>query len=233
MLLNGEWFPGNHEPLISATAFAAAHRGAPPWHRRSRHVLAGRVRCGLCGRVATIRYGREGRPLYRCRHRGAGCSQPSRSAVGLVHAVLLGLRLVAEDEELQEAIRRELKKAVGSGAGEPRRGHGKTPGIEDLTERRRKLLELYYADKLSAELFAEEEARLSGQIQAVRREQEERQVERSRLSDVAAKFEEVARILREMDVERLGPRPPTSSAASSSRSCWSPSPCTRITWRSR
>ena len=29
VLLNGEWFPGNHEPLISATAFAAAHRGAP------------------------------------------------------------------------------------------------------------------------------------------------------------------------------------------------------------
>ena len=141
--------------------------------------------------------------MYRCRHRGAGCSQPSRSAVGLVHAVLLGLRLVAEDEELQEAIRRELKKAVGSGAGEPRLGRGKTLGIEDLAERRRKLLELYYADKLSAELFAEEEARLSSQIQAVRREQEERRVERSRLSEVAAKFEEVARILREMDVERL------------------------------
>jgi Recombinase len=31
VLLNGEWFPGNHEPLISATAFATAHRGAPPW----------------------------------------------------------------------------------------------------------------------------------------------------------------------------------------------------------
>jgi Recombinase zinc beta ribbon domain len=203
VLLNGEWFPGNHEPLVSGTAFAAAHRGAPPWHRRSRHVLAGRVRCGLCGRAATIRYGRERRPLYRCRHRGAGCSQPSRSAVGLVHAVLLGLRLVAEDVELQEAIRRELKKAVASGAGEPRRGHGETPGIEDLVERRRKLLELHYADKLSPELFAEEEERLSGQIQAVRREQEERQVERSRMSDLATKFEEVARILREMDVERL------------------------------
>jgi hypothetical protein len=152
--------------------------------------------------------------------------------VGLVHAVLLRLRLVAEDEELQEAIRRELKKAVGSGAGEPRRGRGRTPGIEDLAERRCKLLELYYADKLSAEAFAEEEARLSDQIQAIRREQEERQVERSRLSDVAATFEEVARILGEMDVERLwarGHRAPRSS----SRSRWSRSPCTRITWRSR
>lgn len=42
-----------------------------------------------------------------------------------------------------------------------------TERTEDLAERRRNLLELYYADKLSPELFAEEEARLSGQIQAV------------------------------------------------------------------
>ena len=203
VVLNGQWYPGNHDPLVNAKEFAAAHRGAVPWRRRSRHVLAGRVRCGLCGRVATIRYGREGRPLYRCRHRGDGCSQPSRSAVGLVRAVLLGLRLVAGDEELQEAIRRELKKAVGPGAGEPRRGPGRTTRLEDLAERRRKLLELYYADRLSAELFAEEEARLRDQIEAVRREREEREAERTRLSDVAAKFEEVARILREMDLDQL------------------------------
>jgi len=30
--------------------------------------------------------------------------------VGLIRAVLLGLRLVAGDEELQEAIRRELRR---------------------------------------------------------------------------------------------------------------------------
>ena len=147
---------------------------------------------------------REGRPLYRCPHLGDRCSQASRSAVGLVQAVLLGLRLVAGDEELQEAIRRELKKAIGSfGAGEPSPGRGKTPGLEDLAGRRRKLLELHYADRLSAELFAEEEARLSRQIEAVRREREEQEVERTRLSEVATKFEEVARILREMDLDRL------------------------------
>jgi hypothetical protein len=203
VLLNGQWYPGNHEPLVSAKEFAAAHRGAVPWQRRSRHVLAGRVRCGLCGRVATIRYGREGRPLYRCRHRGDGCSQPSRSAVGLGHAVLLGLRLVAEDEELQEAVRRELNRAIGSGADEQRGGRRRAPALEDLAERRRKLLELYYGGRLSAELFAEEEARLSSQIEAVRSEGEEQEAEQARLSDVAAKFEEVARILREMDVDRL------------------------------
>lgn len=91
------------------------------------------------------------------------------------------------------------RRSLRSGAEEPRRGRGKTTGLEDLAERRRKLLELYYADRLSPELFAEEEARLSGQIEAVRREQEERE---ARLSEVAAKFG-VARILREMDIDRL------------------------------
>jgi hypothetical protein len=77
------------------------------------------------------------------------------------------------------------------------------PGSKTLPSARRKLLELYYSDWLSAELFAEGEARLSSQIEAVRREREEQEAKRARLSDVAAKFEEVARILREMDVDRL------------------------------
>lgn len=125
--------------------------------------------------------------------RGAGCSRPSRSAVGMVH-VVLGLCLAAEDEELQEAIRRELKKAIGSRAGEPRLGRARTLGDDG-----RSLLALCYADKLSAELFVDGEARLSGQIQAIRRDQEEPQ---SRLSDLAARFEGVAGILQEMDVQR-------------------------------
>ena len=122
--------------------------------------------------------------------------------MGLIHAVLLGLRLVAEDEELQEAIRRELKNAVDSTAGDPRRSRGKTLGIEALAERRRKLLELLRRQAERRDL-----RRGGGPTQrpdpGVRRKQEERQVERSRLSEVAGKFEEVARILREMDVERL------------------------------
>lgn len=197
----GSGTPGHHEPIVSEREFAAAHRGEVPWQRRSHHVLTGRVRCGLCGRVATIRYGREGRPLCRCRHRGAGCSQPSRSAVGLVRAVLLGPRLVAGDEALQGAILRELQTALGVGQA-CRRARTAAARLERLTDRRRKLLELYYADKLSAELFAEEEARISGRIEALRRELEEREAERPRLSEVAARFEEVARILRDIDVDR-------------------------------
>jgi hypothetical protein len=86
--------------------------------------------------------------------------------------------------------------------GGPSKPHG-AARLERLSERRRKLLELYYADKLSAELFAEEEARISGQIEAVRREEEEREAEQTRLLDVAARFEEVAHVLRETNIDRL------------------------------
>jgi hypothetical protein len=113
VLLNGEWFPGHHEALVSPQEFAAAHRGHLPGRPRSRHLLSGRIRCGLCGRVASVRYGRDGAVLYRCRHRGRGCAQPSRSASGLERAALLGLRLLADDEDLQAAIRRQLARAAG------------------------------------------------------------------------------------------------------------------------
>jgi hypothetical protein len=43
--------------------------------------------------------------------------------------------------------------------------------------------------------------RLSREIEVVRRE--EREDERTRLSEVAAKFEEVAPTIRQMDVDRL------------------------------
>jgi site-specific DNA recombinase len=202
VLLNGEWFPGRHAPLVKIEEFVAAHRGfVPGWRRQSRHVLAGRVRCGLCGRVATVRSGKEGRPLFRCRHRGEGCAQPSRSAVGLVRAALLGLNLVARDMQLQEAIRRHLTRLQGPEKASKARKS--VTGIEALEERRRKLLELYYADRIGAELFADEEEGLSRKIAALRSRQKEEEAQLTRVSGMAKRFEEVARLLAEMDVEAI------------------------------
>ncbi len=65
-------------------------------------------------------------------------SQPSRSAVGLVRAVLLGLRLVADNQDLQAAIRRELKKAIGPRE-ERRQARARGLKLDHLIERRRKL----------------------------------------------------------------------------------------------
>ena len=52
--LNGEWFPGHHEPIITPELFAAAHRGRTKGRRKGRDLLGGKIRCGLCHRLMSI-----------------------------------------------------------------------------------------------------------------------------------------------------------------------------------
>jgi hypothetical protein len=101
--MNGEWFPGRHEAIITPEQFAAAHRGRIKGRPKGTDLLSGRVRCGLCHRLMSIDRNGEGRRLYRCHHRGQGCAQPRRTNTGLLRAAVLGLRLIGDDEQLQTA----------------------------------------------------------------------------------------------------------------------------------
>ena len=202
--MNGEWFPGHHEAIITPEAFAAAHRGRVRGRARGTDLLSGRVRCGLCQRLMALDQNGQGQRLYRCHHRGQGCSQPRRTNIGLHRAAVLGLRLIGDDVELQAAIRRELDRALtpapkaGGGARTRRSRHG----VEDLVAQRRKLLRLYYDDKVGADLFAEEEARLSVAIQEAQREVDNARVEVARNDDVAQHFDDVAQLLATLDVDK-------------------------------
>jgi hypothetical protein len=116
---------------------------------------------------------------------------------------VLGLQLIGDDEQLQDAIRRELERArqpaPKAGGGTDRR----SPNVmADLEGQRRKLLRLYYDDRIGADLFAEEEARLAGAIKAAQREEEASQAEVVRSGDVERHFDDVARMLAALDVER-------------------------------
>jgi hypothetical protein len=131
------------------------------------------------------------------------------------------MRLLRDDFELQEAIRAQLAgpawegRAAGRGAPEggtarvPRadrtgsQGRRRGPGVADLEERRRKLLELYYREQISGEGFAEEESRLRHQIEAAKAEAANGERQRGDQAELAERFEAVARILRELDVDRL------------------------------
>jgi len=53
---SAEWYPGIHPPLVNEQQFNAAQRGHTPGQRRSMDLLSGKVRCGLCGRVAGVHY---------------------------------------------------------------------------------------------------------------------------------------------------------------------------------
>jgi hypothetical protein len=136
--MNGEWFPGHHEAIITPETFAAADRGRVRGRARGTDLLSGRVRRGLCQRLMALDQNGQGTKLYRYHHRGQGCSQPRRTNIGLHRAAVLGLRLIGDDVELQAAIRRELDRAP------PRSRHG----VEDLVAQPRKLLRLYYDDKV-------------------------------------------------------------------------------------
>lgn len=200
--MNGEWFPGRHEAVITPELFAAAHRGRVKGRARGRDLLSGRVPCGMCHRLMAIDQNGQGNRHYRCRHWGHGCAQPRRTNVGLLRAAVLGLQLIGDDVELQAAIRRELERArtpaAKAGGGTARRSRHVA---EDLMAQRRKLLRLYYADKIGADLFAEEEARLSVAIREAHREVSDARAEVARSDDMAEHFDAVAQMLSSLDVD--------------------------------
>jgi site-specific DNA recombinase len=202
VLWRGEWFPGHHDPILTEGEWERAQRGWVKGRRRqSRHPLSGIVRCGLCGRVAGVDGNGKGSRFYRCIHRGQGCEQPRRSVKGLERAAVLGLSLVGRDEALQEAIRAELRKAGGPGT---RRGHGPAPTLaDDLRERRRKLLDLHYAGKISADLFADQEADLTMQLRALEAELAEAAERLETRTELAQAFEDVARHLADLDIAEI------------------------------
>ena len=206
VVLNDEWFPGKHTPIITEAEFHAAHRGHVPGkgRRRGSDVVWGRIRCGLCGRVAGIDGNGEGRVMYRCRHRGQGCAQPRRTAAGLSRAALLGLRLIAGDKDLQQAIRSHLEAARQKVRQDRSRVAPETTGtMEELAERRRKLLELHYRDQITAEFFAEEERRLGRLLDAAVADQDSTHRAEMLEDDVSQHFAELVKDLRTLDIDRV------------------------------
>jgi len=205
ILHNGKWHTGHHEPIVTEEEWHAANRGFVRGRRRGKDLLSGRVRCGLCGRRMPVAQNGTGRVMYRCRHRGQGCKQPARTNTGLVKAAVLGLGLVGRDQRLQEAIRRQLS---GGGRGKPgrasrRRRTAPADALKTLSDQRRKLLGLYYEDKVPLDLFHEEEQRLTAAIEAARVQSSAEKADEQCRSELEARFEEVAAVLQELDIERV------------------------------
>jgi hypothetical protein len=157
----------------------------------------------MCGRLMDIEQNSEGRRMYRCHHRDKGCKQPRRTNKGLLGAAVLGLRLIGTDEQLKEAIRQELERvrqpAPKAGGGPARNS---VHAVDQLEGQRRKLLRLYHDDRIGADLFAREEARLALAIAAAHGESEGARLEVAKADDVSRRFEEVARVLEHLDIDR-------------------------------
>lgn len=202
---NKTWYPGHHEPLVTESEWHAAHRGRTKGVQPASDVLSKRVRCGLCGKRMAISQNGKGSTFYKCWHRGQGCDQPARSTKGLSRAAVLGMALLGSDSDLQAAIRRRLADGTREHpTGAPRgRRPSAAAALGRLSEQRRKLLELYYRGSISAEGFQEEEERICAAIEAARSQaQSEDEASRTQ-SDLERKFEEVSRILSNLDVRTV------------------------------
>jgi len=198
--LGDTWFKGIHEPLVDEATFAAAQRANPTGQRRSKDVLSGKVRCGLCGRIAGVHYNERNQAIYRCRHRGKGCDQPGRSSNGLRRATVLSLRVLTTDLDLRSAIREQL--------GEHRHadspvGPSTASVVASLRLKERKLLDLYYADKIDADGFAAEQQRLKTHINSLESEMANADLDRKSRDQAADKFDEITEILASLDFDAI------------------------------
>ena len=196
----GQWFPGLHAPLVDLALFNAAQRGHTPGQRRSKDLLSGRVRCGLCGRVAGVHYNDRNQAIYRCRHRGSGCQVPGRSAQGLRRAMVIGLREYRNDPELSSAIRYQLTEHRRK---EAPTGPTVTTAVATLRRKQEKLLNLHFADQIDGETFGVQNRHLVTQITALEEDESRRQSDLETREHAADRFDEVASLLATTDFEEI------------------------------
>lgn len=198
--LRNEWYPGVHQPLVTPELFDAAQKGNLRGVRIGHDLLSGRVECGMCRKRIAIDSNGRNQGIYRCKHRGQGCAVPGRSAAGLARAAALAFRELAEDRRLLDAIRFEIERRyAGTLTAEPSRA----ADAAQLARKRQKLLDLWYADKISAELFAEQEQSLTAKIRVLEEAATEQLKAIEHGHRVLAQFERVASMLQNLDIEAI------------------------------
>lgn len=197
------WYPGLHEPIIEPETFEAAHRGRIPGRKRGKDLMSGRVKCGQCGRRMSIVQNGQGQAHYRCRHRGEGCTMPSRSNRGLLRAAGLGLSLLCDDG-IRQAIRRHLE-ADGRMARQRRRPAAPAADerLTELHDQRRKLLQLHYDGHISADQFGEEQTRLTIEIDNLEADSVQAATEELHVEDVSGRFEDLVQLLDRIRIEQV------------------------------
>jgi site-specific DNA recombinase len=167
----GKFYPGRHDAIISEKLFEqvqavlAAHKLAGERDRKHHHYLKGSLYCASCGRRLTYsrNKGRGGAYGYficsaNQRHE---CPQRAQRVDAVEAAVERHYRTLAITDEdskrVRVAVERELAGMTEVSTQELERCSGL---LADLKAQERKLMEKYYRDEISAELFSEESSRI-------------------------------------------------------------------------
>jgi site-specific DNA recombinase len=173
---NGRTYEGRHEPLISQELFdkvqavLAAHRHSGERDRKHQHYLKGTIRCGTCGSRLVYSCNKGNGGIYEyfvCpRNQRGECPQgyqPVDLVETAVEAHYAGVSFSdAEREEVSKAITDDLGEQVATAQQEIDNCRGV---LKRLKEEERKLLNMHYQDRISGELFDDEQARIRSRRQ--------------------------------------------------------------------
>ncbi len=172
----GRTYEGRHETLVSQELFdkvqavMASHRHAGERDRRHLHYLKGTIRCGTCGNRLTYSRNKGNGGTYEyfiCARNQRGECPQSYQPVDLVEAAVedyyAGVPFSdAEREEVRKAITDDLGERMEIARQEIENCRGV---LEQLKEEERKLLHMHYQERISGELFDEEQARIRSRRQ--------------------------------------------------------------------
>jgi len=181
---NGKRYPGKHERLIGEDTFdkvqevltAANIKGERP--QKHTHYLRGSVVCDEC--LGRLLYGRHrshsGRQYeYFCcnnrtvRRRKIQCSSGHSSVPTVEEEVLALYRTLRLDPEVQERIRAELHQELADRTGLiQREAERHQRALKAIEAKQEKLVQLYYKDLVTEDVFAAEQDKLKTERRAAK-----------------------------------------------------------------
>ncbi|MDR1667855.1 MAG: recombinase family protein [Bacteroidales bacterium] len=176
----GKYHPGKHKPLTDEATWQkvqdvlASHINGERT-REHPHFLKSIVYCGGCGERLLIQYAKSRSgiryPYFSCagRHsKRTDCQQKSvliEEVERQVENLYRGLSFTSEyRQHVEDTLLKEIRKTTDDFAAQRRELEKEK---EKMERQQRKLLEMYYADALPADLFKEEQRKLADGIAAI------------------------------------------------------------------
>ncbi len=167
----GKVYPGRHEPLIDRETFdkvqgvLESHMHSGERDRKHQHFLKGTIRCGTCGRRLVYSRNKGNGGIYEyfiCSQYQLGKCPQRPQPVDLVEGAIENYYATVEltkveRDEVRLAVRRHLGEMAEAAELEIQ---GCNSTLSALKDEERKLLELHYQDRISAEVYDEDRARI-------------------------------------------------------------------------
>jgi site-specific DNA recombinase len=167
----GHVYKGRHERLVSQEVFdevqavLVSHRHSGERDRKHQHYLKGTIRCGTCGSQLVYSRNKGNGGIYEyfvCPRNQRGECPQGYQPVDLVEAAIeehyAGVAFnEIEREQIRQAITSDLGERVATAQQEVENCQGV---LRQLKEEERKLLHMHYQDRISSELFDDEQTRI-------------------------------------------------------------------------